>query len=67
MEQNRLLKIFSVAALVFLPPTLIAGIYGMNFEKMPELSWPWGYPMAIGLIVSAAAIPILYVKRKGWL
>jgi magnesium transporter len=67
MEQNRLLKIFSVAALVFLPPTLIAGIYGMNFEKMPELSWPWGYPLAIGLIVSAAAIPILYVKRKGWL
>jgi magnesium transporter len=67
MEQNRLLKIFSVAALVFLPPTLIAGIYGMNFESMPELSWPWGYPMALGLIACAAVIPMLWVKRKGWL
>jgi magnesium transporter len=67
IEQNRLLKIFSIAALVFLPPTLIAGIYGMNFEKMPELSWPWGYPLALGLIISAAVIPLLYVKRKGWM
>lgn len=67
IEQNRLLKIFSIAALVFLPPTLIAGIYGMNFEKMPELSWPWGYPLALGLIISAAVIPLLYVKRKGWI
>ena len=67
MEQNRLLKIFSVAALVFLPPTLIAGIYGMNFEHMPELAWPWGYPLALGLIATAAVVPILLVKRKGWL
>ena len=67
MEQNRLLKIFSVAALIFLPPTLIAGIYGMNFESMPELSWAWGYPMALGLIAVAAVVPILYVRLKGWL
>lgn len=67
IEQNRLLKIFSIAALVFLPPTLIAGIYGMNFEHMPELAWPWGYPLAQGLILTAAVVPILLVKRKGWL
>ncbi len=67
MEQNRLLKIFSVAALIFLPPTLIAGIYGMNFESMPELRWAWGYPMALGFILAAAVVPILWVKRKGWL
>ncbi len=67
MEQNRLLKIFSVAALIFLPPTLIAGIYGMNFENMPELKWAWGYPVALSVIAAAAVIPILWVKRRGWL
>jgi len=67
MEQNRIMKIFSIVALVFLPPTLIAGIYGMNFHLMPELSWPWGYPMALGLMLLAGAGPYLYFKRKGWL
>lgn len=67
MEQNRIMKIFSVTALIFLPPTLIAGIYGMNFQHMPELAWPWGYPLVLGLMVIAGAGPYLYFKRKGWL
>ncbi len=67
MEQNKLLKIFSLAALTFLPPTLIGAIYGMNFPDMPEMSWPWGYPMALVLMVLAAVLPILFLKRRGWL
>ncbi|MGV3651540.1 MAG: magnesium/cobalt transporter CorA [Devosia sp.] len=67
LEQNGIIKIFSVAAVVFLPPTLVASIYGMNFEIMPELSWPFGYPFALGLMVLSAALPYLFFKRKGWL
>jgi magnesium transporter len=67
IEQNGIIKIFSVAAVVFLPPTLVASIYGMNFKHMPELNWIWGYPMAIGLMILSAALPFLYFKRKGWL
>lgn len=67
LEQNNIIKIFSVAAVAFLPPTLIASIYGMNFDVMPELSWQFGYPLAIGLMVLSAVIPLLYFKRKGWL
>lgn len=67
IEQNAIIKIFSVAAVVFLPPTLIASIYGMNFRFMPELSWPWAYPMAIGAMVLSAILPYLFFKRKGWL
>lgn len=67
IEQNNIIKIFSIAAVGFLPPTLVASIYGMNFEHMPELSWPWGYPMAIGAMVLSAVLPILYFRRKGWL
>ena len=67
MEQNKLMKVFSLVAVIFLPPTLVGAIYGMNFKAMPELSWPWGYPMAIGLMVLAAVIPIVFLKRKGWL
>ena len=67
MEQNRIMKIFSVTALVFLPPTLIAAIYGMNFTHMPEIGWPWGYPLALGLMVLAGAGPYFYFRRKGWL
>src|SRR3546814_13971671 len=51
IEQNAIIKIFSVAAVAFLPPTLIASIYGMNFQYMPDLSWPYGYPLAYGLMV----------------
>jgi magnesium transporter len=67
IEQNAIIKIFSVAAVVFLPPTLVASIYGMNFEFMPELAWRGGYPWAIGMMVLSAVLPYLWFKRKGWL
>jgi magnesium transporter len=67
IEQNRIIKLFSVAAVVFLPPTLVASIYGMNFRAMPELEWPFGYPMAIGLMILSAILPYLYFKRRRWL
>jgi len=67
IEQNAAMKLFSWAALVFLPPTLIAGIYGMNFKHMPELSWLHGYPFALTLIFLSAVVPILYLKRRGWI
>lgn len=67
IEQTGIIKIFSVAAVVFLPPTLIASIYGMNFEYMPELSWPYGYPMAIGLMILSAIVPYQFFKWRGWL
>ncbi|MCX8281318.1 magnesium transporter CorA family protein [Phyllobacterium sp. 0TCS1.6C] len=67
IEQNAIIKIFSVAAVAFMPPTLVASIYGMNFQFMPELSQVWGYPMALGLMVASAVIPLLIFKKKGWL
>ena len=67
LEQNAIIKIFSVAAVVFLPPTLVASIYGMNFVNMPELSWQLGYPFALGLMVVSAILPYLFFKRRGWL
>jgi len=67
IEQNAAMKLFSWAAVVFLPPTLIAGIYGMNFHHFPELSWPWGYPMALGIMFASAVGPYLYFKRRGWI
>lgn len=67
IQQNQIIKIFSIAAVVFLPPTMIASIYGMNFEIMPELDFRFGYPMAIGLMVLSGMAPYWYFKRKGWL
>ncbi len=67
IEQNNIIKIFSVAAAVFLPPTLIASIYGMNFRFMPELGWPFGYPLALAFILVSAVLPYLYFRRRGWL
>ena len=67
IEQNAAMKLFSWAAVVFLPPTLIAGIYGMNFHEFPELSWPWGYPMALVLMLATAVGPYLYFKKRGWI
>ncbi|WP_026622071.1 magnesium transporter [Ensifer sp. WSM1721] len=67
LEQNQIIKIFSVAAVVFLPPTLVASIYGMNFEAMPELHWKLGYPFGLGAMVISALLPYLYFKRRGWL
>jgi magnesium transporter len=67
IEQNQIIKIFSIAAVVFLPPTLIASIYGMNFHNLPELSWTYGYPVALGMMVLSGVAPYWYFKRKGWL
>jgi len=67
IEQNQIIKIFSIAAVVFLPPTLVASIYGMNFHYMPELSWPFGYPLAIILMILSGIAPYWYFKRRGWL
>ncbi len=67
IEQNAIIKIFSVVAVIFLPPTLIASIYGMNFHRMPEIGWQYGYPVAIVLMVASALLPIWYFRQKGWL
>jgi magnesium transporter len=66
LEQNQIIKIFTVASVVFLPPTLVASAYGMNFELMPELQWRFGYPYAVGLMIISALMPFLYFKRRGW-
>ncbi|MFN0182847.1 MAG: magnesium/cobalt transporter CorA [Aquabacterium sp.] len=67
INQNKIIKIFSVASVAMLPPTLIASIYGMNFRHMPELDQPWGYPLALALMLASVAAPFLYFRRKGWL
>lgn len=67
IEQNRIIKIFSVVSVVFLPPTLVASSYGMNFHFMPELSFKFGYPMALVIMLLAGMAPYWYFKRKGWL
>ncbi len=66
-EQNQIIKLFSVMAVMLMPPTLIASIYGMNFKHMPELDWQFGYPVAIALMVLAGIIPFFYFRAKGWL
>ncbi len=67
IEQNNIIKMFSIAAVVLMPPTLVASIYGMNFKFMPELEWKYGYPLAIGLMVMAAVLPYFIFKWKKWL
>ena len=67
IEQNAVLKIFSVGAIVFMPPTLVAGIYGMNFVHMPELQWVAGYPWALGLMLLSAILPYAFFRWRGWL
>ncbi len=67
VEQNAAMKLFSWAALVFLPPTLVAGIYGMNFEHMPELRWLMGYPMAMAIMLASAVLPLWFLKKRGWI
>ncbi len=67
LEQNNIIKLFSVVAVVFMPPTLIASIYGMNFEIMPELKWQYGYLVAVVLMLAAAIGPLAYFKWKKWL
>ncbi len=68
INQNKIIKIFSIASVALLPPTLIASIYGMNFRGwFPELSWDYGYPFAISLMIVSVLMPLAYFKRKGWL
>lgn len=67
LDQNRIIKVFSIAAVLFLPPTLVGTISGMNFEAMPELKWAFGYPFALVLMVCSAVLPHWWFKRRGWL
>ena len=67
INQNKIIKIFSVASVALLPPTLIASIYGMNFKAIPELDWSFGYPFALLLMLASVAAPFIYFRRKGWL
>jgi len=67
VEQNTIIKTFTVASVALMPPTLVASIYGMNFEHMPELRWEIGYPLSILLMIVSALLPIWYFRRKGWL
>lgn len=67
IQQNNVFRVLSIASLIFMPPTLVAGIYGMNFHVMPELSWHYGYPLALVVIVVSAVLPLAYLKRKKYL
>ena len=67
INQNKIIKIFSVASVALLPPTLIASIYGMNFDSIPELHFTFGYPYAVVLMIASAMVPMLYFRRRGWL
>lgn len=67
LEQNQIIKIFSIASVCLMPPTLIASLYGMNFKAMPELEWKFGYPMAVIAMIISAILPFLYFRKKGWM
>lgn len=67
MQQNQIVKVFTILTAVFLPPTLVGTMYGMNFAYMPELSWKWGFPATILLTFLSAILPLIYIKKKRWL
>jgi magnesium transporter len=67
IEQNKVIKIFTIVNVIFLPPTLIASIYGMNFKILPELDWSYGYVFSLALMVISAITPIAIFKKKGWI
>jgi magnesium transporter len=67
LEQNNIINLFAVMAVIFMPPTLVASVYGMNFENMPELKWEYGYPIALVLMVIVAVAPYLWFRWKNWL
>jgi len=67
LAQSDIIKLFSVLAVIFMPPTVIASIYGMNFRAMPELEWAWGYPLAVVLMIAAAIVPYVFFRWKKWL
>lgn len=66
IQQSSIFKVFSLFTVALMPPTLIGAVYGMNFELMPELTWTWGYPLALLLMAVSSAVPLLWFKRKGW-
>jgi magnesium transporter len=66
IEQNNIIKVLTIVAVVGVPPTLVASMYGMNFKHMPELDWAWGYPYGLGLIALSAVLPLLWFKWRGW-
>jgi magnesium transporter len=67
IEQNDLFKVLTIVSVVGIPPTVVAGIYGMNFKFMPELAWQWGYPFGLALIVLSALVPFMWFKWRGWI
>ncbi|MEE1542747.1 MAG: magnesium/cobalt transporter CorA, partial [Paludibacteraceae bacterium] len=67
IEQNKIIKIFTIVSVLLMPPTLIASIYGMNFKFMPELNWKYGYPTAVGCMFLVSVLILLYFKKKKWL
>ena len=67
VEQNKVIKIFTIVNVIFLPPTLVASIYGMNFEIMPELSWDYGYLFSVGIMILSAITPLIIFRKKGWI
>ena len=67
VEQNKVIKIFTIVNVIFLPPTLVASIYGMNFEIMPELSWDYGYLFSVGVMILSAITPLIIFRKKGWI
>jgi magnesium transporter len=67
IDQNKIIKIFTVVSVVFMPPTLIASIYGMNFHKLPELTWHFGYPFSIFLMLASSITTLIIFKKKKWL
>jgi magnesium transporter len=67
VDQNNIIKVLAVVSFVGIPPTLIASIYGMNFNSMPELDWSWGYPFALIAIVASGVLPLLWFKLRGWI
>jgi magnesium transporter len=66
IEQNDLFKVLTIVSVIGIPPTLVAGIYGMNFKSMPELDWAWGYPFGLAVIALSALIPMAWMKWRGW-
>jgi magnesium transporter len=67
IDQNKIIKIFTVVTVIFMPPTLIASLYGMNFKFIPELNWIFGYPFAIVLMISSSLVALLFFKKQKWL
>jgi magnesium transporter len=67
IEQNNIFKVLTIVSVAGIPPTLIASMYGMNFQHMPELAWAWGYPWGLGLIIISTLIPLAWFKYRGWM